>query len=123
MSVGLTPAETTGSLEQIGGFFQAPKALGEGSFGKVFAGFQKLGPKGGQLVASKHIKTPKRTNLEQHSDIMRLIGPHPNVLELIEVVDHSELEKPEMVYIYAPLANYTLDKVIANIRGQPCLAT
>eukprot|EP01029_Cantina_marsupialis_P022087 TRINITY_DN537_c0_g1_i13.p1 TRINITY_DN537_c0_g1~~TRINITY_DN537_c0_g1_i13.p1 ORF type:complete len:823 (+),score=213.36 TRINITY_DN537_c0_g1_i13:130-2598(+) len=80
--------------------------LGSGSFGSVFSGYDSAA---GRNVAIKSIAKPKSTDTRMMKvlrneieclELVRSLGPHPNIVELVDVIDSTD-----GAYIIMELAN------------------
>ena len=56
----------------LGQYYCSPSAFGEGTFGKISAGWTQSG----ELVAIKTFKQPRRSQVDSHEQLMNSIGKH-----------------------------------------------
>ena len=63
-SVGLATA--------LGNYYCSPRAFNQGTFGKISAGWNKIG----ETVAIKVFKNPKKSEIRSHIELMGSIGQH-----------------------------------------------
>lgn len=110
----LSPA-SVGAPISLGEYYRSPSAFAQGTFGQVAAGWAR----DGSAVAIKCFKNPKRSSIESHNELMRIIGSHDNVLRLLDCIKNFEAQVPAAQCVYSPLAAMTLRDVISSYETNP----
>ncbi|KAI9812058.1 MAG: hypothetical protein M1826_002977 [Phylliscum demangeonii] len=93
---------------ELGNYYFSPRAIAQGTFGRVVAGWAK----NGSAVAIKQFKNPRREKFDSHLRMMGKIGRHDNLLHLLASEAHFDSEAPDAYRVYAPLLFASLYNVI-----------
>ncbi|KAI9826773.1 MAG: hypothetical protein M1826_006568 [Phylliscum demangeonii] len=93
---------------ELGNYYFSPRAIAQGTFGRVVAGWAK----NGSAVAIKQFKNPRREKYDAHLRMMGKIGRHDNLLHLLASEAHFDSEAPDAYCVYAPLLVASLYNVI-----------
>ncbi|KAL8722595.1 MAG: hypothetical protein Q9225_000951 [Loekoesia sp. 1 TL-2023] len=92
----------------LGSYYCSPSAFAQGTFGKISAGWTE----NGGAVAIKTFKKPDKSEIISHTEIMKYIGRHDNIVQLLECVSRFDTGIPDAYCVYAPLAVASLAQVI-----------
>ncbi|KAL8718491.1 MAG: hypothetical protein Q9225_004377 [Loekoesia sp. 1 TL-2023] len=95
----------------IGAYACAARAFATGAGNVVKAGWNK---RTGDVVAIKDFKDSPICNLNSHQKIMRSIGRHDNIVELLSVIQDSEAQDPGAFCVYIPLGKGSLEELMAT---------
>lgn len=100
---------SVGAPRPLGEYYSSPSAFAQGTFGQVAAGWAR----DGAAVAIKHFKNPRRSDIDSHRNLMRIIGSHDNILRLLNCITNFQTQIPTAYCVYTPLAVMTLKDVIS----------
>ncbi|KAL8970509.1 MAG: hypothetical protein Q9197_003776 [Variospora fuerteventurae] len=102
---------TTGRKLIMGRFMFSVGAMASGSFGSVAAG---ITTDDGSCVAVKRFLNPNQEKIEQHAWMMKAIGEHVNIIQLLEYIQDFESPQKALYAFYQPLVDRSLMAMLAN---------
>ncbi|KAI4256236.1 MAG: hypothetical protein L6R42_006341 [Xanthoria sp. 1 TBL-2021] len=107
----------------LGNYNCSPRAFNQGTFGKISAGWNRSGG----TVAIKIFKDPKKSEIQSHVELMKIIGQHvrmtlmdkslaeitqESIIHLLECVSNFDTKVPDACCVYTPLTSANLVDVI-----------
>ncbi|KAL8773769.1 MAG: hypothetical protein Q9209_001537 [Squamulea sp. 1 TL-2023] len=100
--------DSVGLPTALGNYYCSHRAFNQGTFGKISAGWNRSGG----TVAIKIFKDPKKSEIQSHVELMKIIGQHENILHLLECVSNFNTKVPDACCVYTPLTSANLLDVI-----------
>ncbi|KAL8871134.1 MAG: hypothetical protein Q9174_002971 [Haloplaca sp. 1 TL-2023] len=106
------PSATTKSMTRRGDYTWSEVPFSKGAYGSVFAGRDKRG----NTIVVKQFTQPEQFDYRTHIELMREIGHHENIMQLVECFATASLDDPKktvkLQIVYTPLANGSAASII-----------